>query len=227
MALLDDFPTVIDDAGDLTSGTVPNAALFAAIKAAVEENIHSDSNFLVKCKTIIDEVVAARGTAADLVSRLNITQDVDGSLLNGVVQRYHTNTTPASSVNAVETNLIQYTLPANTLKTNGQAVRVKAWGTTAANGNNKRVTAYWGATSMSFATHAGSASPWEIEFTVIRTGAATQVMMGKQLVDALGAPDIITASPTEVLSGSIVIKFSGLGTTTGDVVQSVLIVEVL
>lgn len=79
MTLLASWPTVTDDSGTKTDGTPFNKALTDAIKASVEDNIHSTVNSGVKTKTIIDEVVAARGSLGDLVTRLNVTTNADGT----------------------------------------------------------------------------------------------------------------------------------------------------
>src|SRR5207248_3063950 len=57
-------------------------------------------------------------------------------------------TTAVSNVGTAETDLITYTMPANTLSANGQRVRITAFCTTAANANLKTIKIYFGATAL-------------------------------------------------------------------------------
>ena len=79
MSLLASWPSVVDDSGLKTDGTIFNKALTDAIKASVEDNVHSTTNPGLKTKQIIDEVVAARGSLADLNTRLSVLLNNDGT----------------------------------------------------------------------------------------------------------------------------------------------------
>lgn len=83
MVLLVSFPVVTDDDGTGTTGTPFSAAYNDAIKASVEDNVHSTTNPTIKTKTIIDEVVTARGNKASLTQRLDGVIDADGNFLPG------------------------------------------------------------------------------------------------------------------------------------------------
>jgi hypothetical protein len=91
MTLLASWPTLVDDSGDGTSGTVLDKAVFDAVKASVEDQVHSTNNSTVKPKAITDEVVTARGNMTDLEDRLDGVIDPDGNLI-----------TPASVVSAAQ-----------------------------------------------------------------------------------------------------------------------------
>src|SRR5574341_91782 len=79
MTLLASWPTVTDDTGDKTSGTIFNKALTDAVKASVEDNVHSLNNTNIKTKDLIDEVVTARGSLANLNARLSGVINPDGT----------------------------------------------------------------------------------------------------------------------------------------------------
>jgi len=81
LAQLSAWPTVTDDDGTKQFGTIFNKALTDAIKASVEDNVHSTTNSGIKTKTIIDEVVLARGSRASLDERLDQALNDDGSLI--------------------------------------------------------------------------------------------------------------------------------------------------
>ena len=78
MTLLQSWPTPTDDNGTGQSGTAIDAAWVALVKSSVEDNVHSTGNPTIKTKTIIDEVVTARGNLASLNARLSGVVDANG-----------------------------------------------------------------------------------------------------------------------------------------------------
>lgn len=80
MVLLTSWPTVTDDSGTKTDGTIFNKALTDAIKAEIERLIHSTTNTTVSPEDIIDEVVTARGSKASLDARLDVSMNDDGTM---------------------------------------------------------------------------------------------------------------------------------------------------
>jgi hypothetical protein len=91
MALLSGWPTLVDDSGDGQSGTVLDKSVFDTIKSEIEDQTHSTTNTTLKPKDIIDEVVTARGNAANLNARISGVIDADGALV-----------TPATLVTAAQ-----------------------------------------------------------------------------------------------------------------------------
>ena len=77
---LSNWPTIVDDDGSLTLGTVLEKAVFDAIKASIEADVFSTTNPAVTAENIIDEVVTARGSKASLDARLDIALNEDGTL---------------------------------------------------------------------------------------------------------------------------------------------------
>lgn len=138
-----------------------------------------------------------------------------------------TSTTAVSNVSTTETDLITYSLPANTLSANGQAVRITAYFTTANNANNKTLRLYFGATllydsgAVAFANRSH-----KIEAMVIRTGATAQAGAGTY-VDSSGSVGMRAwSTPAETLSGAVTIKGTGTsGTASSDVTQVAMVVE--
>ena len=57
-------------------------------------------------------------------------------------------TSTSTGADTTETDLQSYTLPANVLGTNGRAIRIRAWGDTAANGNTKTIRLKFGGTTL-------------------------------------------------------------------------------
>jgi hypothetical protein len=77
---LGSWPTVTDDDGSYTVGTVYNKALTDAIKASIEASVFSTTNPSLSPADIIDEVVTARGSKASLGARLDVSINDDGTL---------------------------------------------------------------------------------------------------------------------------------------------------
>ena len=133
--------------------------------------------------------------------------------------------------NAANTNLQTlwtYTLPANTLNANGRAVRVRVWGTFAANGNTKLAHVYFGATQAVTYGGAPNNESFFMDAIVVRTGAATQVTFGWGLRN--GLVDNLATTAAETLTGDVAITFKAQSSVTGaanDIVFKGAVVEVL
>jgi hypothetical protein len=142
------------------------------------------------------------------------TVPVGGSLTTaGIVTSLFTSTTAASNVSTTETDLITYSLPANTLSANGQKVRITTWGTIAANANSKTVKLYFGSTAVVTRTSTLNNGSWVVTGLVARTGATTQIEVGSNVFSADLALIPSTASPAETLSGAVTIKVTGTSAT--------------
>ena len=77
---LSNWPTIVDDDGSLTLGTVFAKAVTDAIKASIEADMFSAVNPTVTAENVIDEVVAARGSKLSLDARLDEALNEDGTL---------------------------------------------------------------------------------------------------------------------------------------------------
>lgn len=117
--------------------------------------------------------------------------------------------TPAATT---ETDLLNYTLPAGTLASNGQAVRIQASGTLAATTRSRTVRLYFGSTVISTVATTNSANiVWKIDAMVIRVDGTNQRV---NAIITLGTASAIAAiltnsSPTETLSGALSMKVTG------------------
>jgi hypothetical protein len=77
---LSNWPTIVDDDGSLTLGTVFAKAVTDAIRASIEADMFSAVNPAVTAENAIDEVVTARGSKASLDARLDVALNEDGTL---------------------------------------------------------------------------------------------------------------------------------------------------
>lgn len=114
----------------------------------------------------------------------------------------------ATAANTTETDGHSYTLPANSLNVDGKAVRVKVWGTVAANGNNKTAQLYFGGTSVyTTGAVAANAKPWCLEMLIVRTGAATQrIHISGNFNGAPVTGTVIVTNANKDLTTALVIK---------------------
>ncbi len=134
-----------------------------------------------------------------------------------------------TDADTAEKDLITYTLPANSLSTDGKLVRITAWGSFAENGNTKTIRLKFGSAIIRAIGPAGlNGLDWRIDGLVIRTGAATQETMATEFLD-VNAQDTTISTSAEDLSGAVVIKITGQnGTaTTNDIVAKGMLVEYL
>jgi hypothetical protein len=134
----------------------------------------------------------------------------------------------ATGTGTAEQTLQTYTMPASQLASAGQAVRIRCWGTTGANANNKTRKLYFGASVISTATEAANAQNWVLELVVMRTGAATQSVSGTGLAGTGGVTPLSYVNQgTDSLTAGVVIKCTGTDGTSsaGDITANGMLVE--
>lgn len=127
---------------------------------------------------------------------------------------------------AAETDLCKATLEANGLYKNGQAVKFTALGTTAANGNNKTLRAYFGGTKI-FDSGALvlNNDNWVIEGLIVRTASKVQFAY----VWAYTASAVVAAQKTALAiddTADQVLKVTGQGSVSNDIVNDYLDADV-
>lgn len=185
-------------------------------------------------------------TAASVIGNSQITDDGTtvtlpnasvrtagaGSGTGTLVGTLNVNVTPVTTTDQSEDNLMTYTLPANTLNADGKAIRIRAQFTSSANANNKTFALYFGATKLVLTTAANTGSLLcSAEAVVVRTGAATQTSSSTYLVGAASVAAIQSgvnaATPGETLSGTVVIKGTGINAIAGTITQTLMTVEIL
>lgn len=129
-----------------------------------------------------------------------------------------------------ETDLMTYTLPANLLGRNAEAIYVSALFAFAANANNKTVKMYLGATQL-FTTGAIAANGdfGRVDAVIFRTGSSAQRYAVNYLhSDAALVPAFMSGGTGAIdLTASVVIKFTGESgiLALDDVVQNFMKVE--
>ena len=169
----------------------------------------------------------------DLKKKVQAGGSSQSYIPSGVV---HVDTTAVGTdANTAEKDLITYSLPANSLSANGKMVRFKAWGTTAANANTKRIKLYFGSTAIieSGAVSANNSS-WTIYGTVVRTGVGTQDSFDggfayKAVSGTAGRDFGEFYALTEDETGAITLKVTGQNgaASASDIVAEGIMVEFL
>lgn len=137
------------------------------------------------------------------------------------------NTTFASNSGAGETDLITYSLPADTLVNNGDVLEVKAWGTYAANGNNKTIKLKFGSqTILDTGAVAANSGSWEINATIVCKSSTTQEISATIISANSSVSDSATRTAgTQTLSSDLTIKCTGQGTSSNDITEYCQIIK--
>jgi hypothetical protein len=134
-------------------------------------------------------------------------------------------TTVTASVTIGETDGSTYTLPANTLSSNGMALRLYAAWQHAANANATTAKLYVNGTAILNTSNSTSGDAVSTEFRVIRTSATTASFSGVSL-NPNGAYVGSRGTVTIAAGSTMIIKISVTGATTnGDLSTTFLRVE--
>lgn len=131
------------------------------------------------------------------------------------------NTTAVGNVGGGEDDLITYSVPAATLSSDGDSLEISAWGTFAANGNNKTIKIKFGGTTiLDTGAVAANSGSWVIRATVVRTSATTQQCFATLVTDNSTLTDIAKyTTAAETLANAITLKCTGTATSDNDIIQ--------
>jgi len=134
--------------------------------------------------------------------------------------------TPVGNTAGVLTTLYSYSLPANALDVAGKALRIKSCGKLAVNANSKTINLLFGGTTLATYTGTASGLAWEVEASVIKTGASTQAWSAKLSISGL-ASLLFNGTSAEVDTAAIAIVTQGNGAGASDVVGTMQVTEYL
>ena len=143
---------------------------------------------------------------------------------------YQTSVATATTLTTEET-LYTYTLPANTLNSNGVGIEIECWGTTAANANSKSLNLYWGATQINGKTGGVNNGQFHLISRVLRVTSALVATTGESYQYTNGASAAVAGwftAPTDDLTANVVITCKGLtGTAAGDLTARGMFVRLI
>lgn len=138
-------------------------------------------------------------------------------------------TSVGNGADQTEDNLQTYSLPAGSLRNNGDCIIIQAWGRTGANADSKDIKLYFGGTVIASAlASTANAKNWYAYAEVYKTGAGAQLAFGSLQVDAT-AGAIQRTTPAETETAAITIKTTGkenTASTANSILSDVLSVDV-
>ena len=137
--------------------------------------------------------------------------------------------TEAANSGTSETDLISYSLPANTLSANGKGVRIRVAGTTGANSNTKTIRLYFGASVLitNDLTTTPNNKAWVFEADVWRDSSSTQEYFARGQVGGVTQTTAMSGL-SATMTSAITIKVTGQsGTASNDITAKFLSVEFL
>lgn len=158
----------------------------------------------------------------------NIYNRILGFLDARLMGNIHIDTTDVGNVGSGTDDLMSYSLSANSLKTNNDFLEIHAFGTFAANGNNKTISLILGSTTLfTISPTAINSGSWNLRATIVRTSSSAQkcIVSGNgtnaallKTVYTLGAEDLATA---------LTIKATAVGTADNDIIQKGLTINII
>lgn len=139
--------------------------------------------------------------------------------VGGVIK---TGSTTTGNIGTGEDNLESYSVPANSLATDGDALTGTYAGSFATSVNSKRLRLKFGGTTIfdSGALAITTAASWSLEFEIVRTGTLTQ-KCNVRLTTSSGTLAAYAQYNTaaETLSGAVTLQLTGEATADNDVVK--------
>lgn len=142
-------------------------------------------------------------------------------------------TTVVGNVGGGTDDMMTYTIPANTLGSNGRTLRITAWGSTANNANAKTLAhSFGGSATLSQSMTTSIAGRWKVTLVINRTASGAQdwtyeMHEGTATLSATDKSAIAHGTTSITDSATIVSKFTAAATADNDITQEGMIVEVL
>ena len=151
------------------------------------------------------------------------------AIATGVIYK---NSAGVSTVGSSATDLMTYTLPANSLSAAGKGVRVTAWGTTLTNSNTKTVSFFFGSTLMNLTLLTGTSCAWTFSVVILMSSSPTNqrssvtgFAVDQTSLTPTNTPRVFNTTISTNEANPIIIKCVGTGITNNDISQSGMIVE--
>lgn len=202
-------PIVTGSASTFTQGSVLFAGATGALAQDNANFFWDDTNNRLGIGTTTPTLALdVRGRIGALVGT--------STQVGNVGSRIFHNVTDAPTTGTAAETLYTYTLPANALSADGQALNIDVWATTAGNANNKTLFVTFGATTIGTSTaQAFNGETMNMRCTVYRTGAATQkarCLYQSFTTGTFTANNnfvVSSSTPAETLSGTVAILVRG------------------
>ncbi len=158
-----------------------------------------------------DSLVMSEGADGDVPVRRTSAADGWELIRLGAAPTW-VNVTTVNNSGTAETDLHSYTIPAGHFAVDKKAIRLKAWGTMAANANTKTLRLKFGATPVTVVLNPGQTAPnglsWSVEVTIVRTGSNAQVLFVRVLLGtAIELISVVTGTETD--ANALTLKLTG------------------
>ena len=137
------------------------------------------------------------------------------------------NTTSVGNVGVGEDTLITHLVLAASLVTTGSYLEISAWGTVAANANNKTIKLKFGTTTLVDTTAvAANSGSWYITAKIVRVTATSQQCIASIISDnALITNSATYTDAIENLDSNLNVFCTGEATTDDDIIQKGLLIK--
>lgn len=125
----------------------------------------------------------------------------------------------ANSSGSTETDLVSFAVGASVLGASFETIEAFAWGSFAANANNKQIKVYFGSTTLYDSTaQAVNSGDYMLNIRGIRTGASTSKwVVTLQSESALYTNTVQVTTASDSLSSSNNLRITGTGTSNNDI----------
>lgn len=125
-----------------------------------------------------------------------------------------------------EDNLVTHTIPANTILTDGQHIKITAWGETAANSNNKRVKLWYHGTAIADTGISPSNNKaWRIEALVYRHNSSIHQYSTIGQFNGVQMQAVFATSGGGDWKVDNIVKCTGEAVADNDIVQHGMLIE--
>jgi hypothetical protein len=173
------------------------------------------ANNAVETAMINSSAVTTAKINGDAITEAEIADDaVQIEHFSSTGQSHNDTSSAATGANTTETDLIDFTVAANELGANGEAIDFEFWGTTGATATVKTLKVYLGANVI--AQNTTTTSPnglnWVIKGTIIRDGSMSQTGKVEIIFDNV-ATEIDLVSESEDDTAVMTLKLTGTNGT--------------
>ena len=126
-------------------------------------------------------------------------------------------TTQQATTGTSGETLAIYPMPANTIKNDGDVIRIEVWGTTAANGNAKNIYIFLGGQQMAIRGTSANNNSFIFTADIIKDGSSSQHITAFSIVGA--TPDNTLTVGTKDWTTQLDVEFKALtATAAGDLI---------
>lgn len=217
------------------AGTRHATATVPGVVSAIAQTFAGAKTFSAGIISSVASAFTDTGNPSSFYYPPIIGPGTNGTPVAYVSARINSDSAQRANSGTGETDLSSYSFPANGLNLDGKVVRVTAFGTFAANANNKRVRLYFGATVLiDTGAVAFNALVWTVTAEIMRKSATTQRSTARLFTiqnNTYGTSPgnvISNQSPGETLTGAVTIKSTGQsGTASSDILQEGFMIEII